>query len=215
MTPDEIVLEKAKELLERLPSILEKSEGQKELFIANSEGIIPSLSTVLLQELEKFNRLLTKMKRSLIDIDLAIKGFIVMSDELDKMYLSLTNNQVPGNWTKVSYLSLKPLSSWYDDMLLRVLFMEDWLKNGNPMSYSLPYMFFPQGFLTGVLQTHARNYTIAIDKLSFTFEIMEIDGPDEVTEKPEDGVYIYGLFIEGGRWDRDEAYIVDQLPGKM
>jgi dynein heavy chain len=45
--------------------------------------------------MEKFNRLLVKMKRSLIDIDLAIKGFIVMSDELDKMYVRITNNQQP------------------------------------------------------------------------------------------------------------------------
>jgi len=29
MTPDEIVIEKSKELLERLPSILEKEEGEK------------------------------------------------------------------------------------------------------------------------------------------------------------------------------------------
>jgi dynein heavy chain len=92
MTPDEIVIEKSKELLEKLPAILELAEGNKDLFIANAQGIIASLSTVLLQELEKFNRLLTKMKRSLTDIDLAIKGFIVMSDELDKMYLRIQNN---------------------------------------------------------------------------------------------------------------------------
>lgn len=89
MTPDEIVLEKSKEILERLPAILEKADGEKSLFVANAQGIIASLSTVLLQEMEKFNRLLTKMRRSLIDIDLAIKGFIVMSDELDKMYLRI------------------------------------------------------------------------------------------------------------------------------
>jgi len=41
-------------------------------------------------------------------------------------------------------------------------------------------MFFPQGFMTGVLQTHARQYKIAIDKLSFAFEIMEAEGPDEI-----------------------------------
>ena len=52
---------------------------------------------------------------------------------------------------KVSYPSLKPLSSWFADLLERVIFIEDWLKQGNPKSYSLPYMFFPQGFLTGVL----------------------------------------------------------------
>jgi dynein heavy chain len=87
MTPDEIVIEKAKFFLDNLPGILNPKEGMKELFVQNAQGLIPSLSTVLLQEVEKFNRLLKKMNRSLIDIDLAIKGFIVMGDELDSMYL--------------------------------------------------------------------------------------------------------------------------------
>lgn len=37
----------------------------KESFIKNAEGLIPSLSTVLVQEMEKFNRLLARMKSSL------------------------------------------------------------------------------------------------------------------------------------------------------
>ena len=215
MTPDEIVTEKSKELLDQLPAILEQAEGDKQLFVANAQGIIPSLSTVLLQEIEKFNRLLNKMKRSLTDIDLAIKGFIVMSDELDKMYLRLQNNQQPFNWMKVSYPSLKPLSSWFADLIERVEFMESWLKNGNPNSYCLPFMFFPQGFLTGVLQTHARQYKIAIDRLDFTFEILEAEGPDEIEQQPEDGVYIYGLFIESARWDREAGHVADSYQGKM
>lgn len=119
------------------------------------------------------------------------------------MYIKVQNNQQPANWQKVSYPSLKPLSSWYADLILRVQFMENWLKEGNPLSYSLPYMFFPQGFLTGVLQTHARQYKIAIDRLSFTFQIMEQEGPEEIEERPEDGVLIYGLFIEGAKWDKE------------
>lgn len=67
--------------------------------------------------MEKFNRLLRVMKQSLIDIDLAIRGFIVMSETLDKMYLKMQNNQVPDNWTKVAYPSLKPLSSWFKDLI--------------------------------------------------------------------------------------------------
>jgi len=77
---------------------------------------------VLQQELEKFNRLLTKMRRTLIDIDLAVQGFIVMSEELDAMYLKLQNNQVPPNWAKVSYPSLKPLASWFKDLTARIDF---------------------------------------------------------------------------------------------
>jgi dynein heavy chain len=42
--------------------------------------------------MEKFNRLLKVMKRSLIDIEQAIKGYIVMSETLDAMYLKIQNN---------------------------------------------------------------------------------------------------------------------------
>jgi len=63
--------------------------------------------------------------------------------------------------------------------------------------------FFPHGFMTGVLQTHARQYRIAIDKLSFSFEIVTAETAEAIDELPEDGVYIYGLFIDGARWDRD------------
>jgi len=42
--------------------------------------------------MEKFNNLLSNMKKSLIEIDLAIKGFIVMSDTLDTMYLAILGN---------------------------------------------------------------------------------------------------------------------------
>lgn len=156
MTPDEIVLEKAKDFLDSLPELLDQKEGLKELFIQDSQGLIPSLSTVLVQEMEKFNNLLGNMKKSLVEIDLAIKGFIVMSETLDSMYLSILNNQVPKNWQAVSYPSLKVLSLWYPDLIERVSVIKKWLDEGNPTSYWLPGLFFPQGFMTGVLQTHAR-----------------------------------------------------------
>jgi len=81
--------------------------------------------------------------------------------------------------------------------------MDDWLRNGNPHSYWMPGMFYPQGFMTGVLQTHARQYKIAIDRLSFSFEILIAEKAEEIDEKPEDGVYIHGLFIDGARYDRE------------
>jgi dynein heavy chain, axonemal len=66
-----------------------------------------------------------------------------MSAELDSMYLKIQNNQVPDNWAKVGYPSLKPLSSWYKDFIIRIDFFRDWMMNGNPSSYWLPGMFFP------------------------------------------------------------------------
>jgi len=51
-------------ILEGLPGYLRKEEGFKELFIENSQGLIPSLSTVLLQEMTKFNRLIATVEDS-------------------------------------------------------------------------------------------------------------------------------------------------------
>lgn len=171
-TPDEIVLAKQKDLLARLPEILDRATGKKELF-KEKNGLLTSLTTVLLLEMEKFNRLLTLMKKSLVELDKAIHGFIVMSETLDSMYVSLQNGKVPDNWTKVGYNSLKPLAPWYTDLLERVEMFRLWLEEGQPNAYWLSGFFFPQGFMTGCLQTHARQHKIAIDRLTFGFEIMK------------------------------------------
>ena len=76
-------------------------------------------------------------------------------------------------------------------------------------------MFFPHGFLTGVLQSHARQHTIAIDQLVFNFDIQDFEGPEDDFEKPEDGVFIYGLFSDGGRWDRESCLLEEQFPGRL
>ncbi len=69
-------------------------------------GLIPSLSTVLLQEVERFNTLLNKMSSTLKTLDKAIQGLSIMSQELDSMYYSLLNNQVG----REKYLMVWPLN---------------------------------------------------------------------------------------------------------
>jgi dynein heavy chain len=65
--------------------------------------------------------------------------------------------------------------------------------------------------MTGILQTHARKKDkIAIDLLSFSFKILKATFPSEITTCPEHGVYVYGLFIEGARWNTEEVILEDQ-----
>lgn len=121
---------------------------------------------------------------------------------------------MPANWESVAYPSLKPLSAWYVDLKARVMFLEEWLVNGNPKSYWISGFFFPQGFLTGVLQTHARLYKIPIDELNFVFEVMVEEDPNELEEEGEhkDGVIIHGFYMDGARWNREEHCVDDQIP---
>jgi dynein heavy chain len=35
---------------------------------------------------------------------------------------------------------------------------------------------------------------------------------EEPTERPEDGAYVYGLFIEGAKWNYDTMYLDESDP---
>lgn len=103
-----------------------------------------------------------------------------MSDELDKMYQSFLNNKVPENWSEIAYPSLKPLSSWIENLKERITFFKTWLLNGKPKAYWMPSFFFPQGFLTSLLQQYARKHKIAIDELSFKFDFTDSYSYEEI-----------------------------------
>jgi len=90
------------------------------------------LNTVLAQECEKYNKVINAMRSSLPMFLLALAGRIAMTEVLAAMGDSFLMNTVPGNWTKVSFLSIKPLSSWMNDLKARVDFFTKWIDQGNP-----------------------------------------------------------------------------------
>jgi len=53
-----------------------------------------SMNTVLVQEIIKYNNLLNEMKKTLIEVKKALKGEVVMSEELEFLANSLHDNQV-------------------------------------------------------------------------------------------------------------------------
>lgn len=67
--------------------------------------------------------------------------------------------------------------------------------------------YFPQAFITGTLQNYARKHVVAIDKLSFEFKIKDDLLYKDVVDKPEDGCYVWGIYLEGSRWDMKKHII--------
>eukprot|EP01112_Ceratiomyxa_fruticulosa_P002953 TRINITY_DN13363_c0_g1_i1.p1 TRINITY_DN13363_c0_g1~~TRINITY_DN13363_c0_g1_i1.p1 ORF type:complete len:596 (+),score=111.46 TRINITY_DN13363_c0_g1_i1:288-2075(+) len=212
---DEIVNELGSNILNSLPNNLNvEEEGFPGMLETDNMGRINSLSTVVVQECWRFNKLLDVLRTTLVDLDQALRGLVVMSSDLEKMYNSLLDGKVPSVWAHAAYPSLKPLNSWIDDLKKRIEFMRKWLSTGHPSCYWMSGLFFPQGFLTGVLQTHARKHNVPIDSLSFTFEVRDDLHETTITKPPADGVYVYGLFMDGARWNTESHLLSDLLPNE-
>lgn len=86
------------------------------MFVINKEGLLPSLTTFLLQEMERFNKLVTVIAKSLDTLKKALVGEAVMGEDIDRMYKSMLNNKVPEMWAFHAYPSLKSLSSWIENL---------------------------------------------------------------------------------------------------
>lgn len=110
---------------------------------------------------------------------------------------------------------MKPLASWINDCNDRIDFLENWIAGGTPIKFWFSGFFFPQAFLTGTLQNFARKNNIPIDRVAFNYNIHDTMTHEDVKEKPEDGVYIHGLFLEGCKWDYKAHCLAESDPKKL
>jgi dynein heavy chain len=207
---EEVMVETANNILEQIPKPVDIEQVMSVYPVQYEQ----SMNTVIIQEIIRYNRLLRTIINSLNDLLKALKGLVVMSQQLEDMANSLFINQVPEMWSGKAYPSLKPLASWVIDLVARMQFMRDWIDNGIPPVFWISGFFFPQAFLTGTLQNYARKYVISIDTISFDFQVMR-ESATVLHKTPEDGCYIRGLFVEGARWDMANFCLAESQPKEL
>jgi dynein heavy chain len=83
------------------------------------------------------------MAVSLVNVKKALKGLVVMSEDLEALANSLFDNQVPNMWADKGFLSMKPLASWTQDLNDRINFLKNWIDNGTPITFWISGLFFP------------------------------------------------------------------------
>jgi dynein heavy chain len=114
---------------------------------------------------------------------------------------------------KIAYSSFKSFGSWISDLKKRIEFIQQWLVNGHPIVYWMSGLFYPQGFITGVYQNHARETKIPVSDITMKFTVMNTT-KDDIQKGPKYGIYVEGLFLEGASWD-EKLGLIDQKPGDM
>lgn len=200
---------------QRGPEVFDLEKVSKKYPTAYEE----SMNTVLFQECVRYNALLAEMKVGLIKVQKALVGELVMSQDLEKMATSIYDNQVPVMWCNEGegkgFLSQKPLASWIVDCNDRIDFLTNWFDNGTPIVFWVSGFFFPQAFFTGTQQNFARKHTIAVDQISFSHIVMSSMTYKDVKAKPEAGCYLYGLYLEGCKWDHSAETLEDSDPKKL
>merc|ERR1711871_828388 len=175
-----------------------------------------SMNTVVVQELDRFTGLLKIIESSLVDVQKALKGLVIMNASLQEVFDQILTGKLPTLWANASYPSLKPVDAYVDDLCARVAFFKGWFDAGAPpQDFWLPGFFFTQSFLTGALQNYARKYRIPIDTLEFGFSITARVGEKQekpslnnssdtkeyfIVDRPDDGVIVWGLFLDGAAW---------------
>eukprot|EP00397_Hematodinium_sp_SG-2012_P000140 GEMP01000140.1.p1 GENE.GEMP01000140.1~~GEMP01000140.1.p1 ORF type:complete len:2733 (+),score=458.69 GEMP01000140.1:292-8199(+) len=216
--PEDVVADMSDKFKAQVPEEMDKRNAHELTYAVTSDGKgVISLGVFHGQEVDRFNSVLEVVIRDLSLIKKAIKGFVVMSAELEEMYNAFLVQKVPQSWLKVAYPCLKPLNSWMSDFMSRMDFMNEWLLKGPPVAFWLSCFFFPQGFMTASMQVYARQTEIAIDTLIFRTNVTTQPVVEDMTEiqRPEAGVYIYGLFIQGCGWDLESSCIVESNKNEL
>ena len=210
-SPEAIVLRVSRDLIEKVPQPMVIAEVEKAL------GPRPDpapLKSVLMQEVERYTKLLKFVHTSLASLEKGIQGLVVITPELEAIFGSLLEGSVPTAWS-FAYPSLKSLGTWVRDLQARAAQMEQWAFKGIPKTFWLAGFTYPTGFLTGLLQTTARANGISIDSLSWDFPVFSSSDPATVTEGPKTGAYITGMFLEGAQWDAENACLKDANPMEL
>ncbi|GAB6032148.1 hypothetical protein CHUAL_010802 [Chamberlinius hualienensis] len=192
-----------KSILEKLPENFNITEAERKFPVIYTD----SMNNLLTQEMQRYNSLLDAIRNSCQQLERAWRGMVAMTTELESISTSLMLGKIPSLWASQSYPSIKPIGSYLEDLNQRICFLRKWMNEGKPKVFWLPGFYFTHGFLTAVIQNHARKHSVPIDQIVFDFEFLS---DYSVTKEPADGVYIDGLFLEGAMWDPNKKIIVEQ-----
>ncbi|XP_010893351.3 dynein heavy chain 8, axonemal [Esox lucius] len=207
-TRESIVYRQAEEMLEKLPPNYVPHKVKARLV---KMGALNPMNIFLRQEVDRMQRIIRVVRSSLINLKLAIDGTIIMSENLRDALDNMFDARIPNMWKKISWES-STLGFWFTELLERNTQFFSWVFEGRPRTFWMTGFFNPQGFLTAMRQEVTRAHKgWALDTVTLHNEVLK-QNKEEITASPTEGVYVYGLFLDGAGWNRRNCRLVEATP---
>uniref|UniRef100_A0A4W6G9Y8 Dynein axonemal heavy chain 10 n=1 Tax=Lates calcarifer TaxID=8187 RepID=A0A4W6G9Y8_LATCA len=204
---DEYISQVAQDIQNKLPQLFDMDVIRKKF----GTDISPT-SVVLLQELERFNKLVVRMQRSLAELQRALAGEVGMSSELDEVARALFNGHIPAIWKKLAPDTLKSLGNWMSHFKRRYEQYSYWVDEGEPKVMWLSGLHIPESYLTALVQAACRKNGWPLDLSTLYTQVTQYSTEDEVSDRPGQGCFVSGLYLEGADWDMEKGCLVRSKP---
>ncbi|XP_038626369.1 dynein heavy chain 5, axonemal [Tachyglossus aculeatus] len=207
-TREMVVARLADDMLEKLPLDYAPFEVKERLL---QMGPIQPMNIFLRQEIDRMQRIITLVRNTLTDLKLAIDGTIIMNENLRDALDCMYDARIPARWKRASWES-STLGFWFTELLERNRQFNAWIFEGRPNCFWMTGFFNPQGFLTAMKQEITRaNKGWALDSMVLCNEVTKWM-KDDISAPPTEGVYVYGLYLEGAGWDKRNLKLIESKP---
>ncbi|XP_066479011.1 dynein axonemal heavy chain 5 [Tiliqua scincoides] len=207
-TREAVVARLADDMLEKLPADYVPFEVKERL---QHMGPFQPMNIFLRQEIDRMQRIIALVRNTLTDLKLAIDGTIIMSENLRDALDCMYDARIPERWRKASWAS-STLGFWFTELLERNRQFHCWIFEGRPNCFWMTGFFNPQGFLTAMRQEITRaNKGWALDSVVLCNEVTKWM-KDDISTPPSEGVYVYGLYLEGAGWDKRNMKLIESKP---
>jgi len=157
-----------------------------------------SINSVVHQEINRYNYLLTTVKEDLAKTLNAMEGNNNATKHVETIAYHLKGETVPEHW-QAPQLPAKELSEWLKSLNEHVKFFQDWAEYGQPNVFTLSVFWNVKGFLRAVKIRFAREVNCSFDDVDFSFGFT----------KSDETIGLERLYLENADWDPKHNRLIE------